>query len=252
MLYLVHVHWMLGHLERTSGLNATVAARASVSGHVPTLLNFYHYASLFEMFRGNAESACQAADKQMEIGREHGVETFLRGGALRASWARVRLGDRDAGLLELRSAVAGAIGRGIKTNVPLFQGLLAELEAEGEGSEGALSRIDEALILAKETGEHCTDALLHRIRGEILLERDPSNTVLAEEAFLTAIAVAKEQKARSFELRAALSLAKLYQLAGRATDAHAVLASALEGFCTDARISRNRRSVCASRAPCRD
>jgi hypothetical protein len=76
--------------------------------------------------------------------------------------------------------------------------------------------------LAK-TGEHLNDSYLHRIRGEILLKRD-SATATAEEASLTAIVVAREQKARSFELRAALSLAKLYQSTGRAADAHAVLA----------------------------
>ena len=91
-------------------------------------------------------------------------------------------------------------------------------------------QVDQALALADETGEHWTDALLHRIRGEILLKRDAANTTPAEEAFLTAIAVAQQQKARSFELRAALSLAKLYQSTDRPADAHAVLAPALEGF----------------------
>jgi predicted ATPase len=62
------------------------------------------------------------------------------------------------------------------------------------------------------------------------LKRDPANTAVAEEAFLTAVAVARQQKARSFELRAALSLATLYQLTNRAADAHAVLAPALENF----------------------
>ena len=94
----------------------------------------------------------------------------------------------------------------------------------------ALGRIDEALALAGETGEHWSDAFLHRLRGEILHKRDPANTAPAEEAFLTAIAVAQQQKARSFELRAALALAKLYQSTGRVADAHAVLASALKGF----------------------
>src|SRR5262249_24662309 len=58
-----------------------------------------------------------------------------------------------------------------------------------------------------------------RVRGEILFKRDPANTDPAENAFLTAIAVAQQQKARSFELRAALSLAKLYRSIGRAADA---------------------------------
>ena len=87
-----------------------------------------------------------------------------------------------------------------------------------------------ALELAQETGEHWTDAFLHRIRGDILLKRDPTNSSPAEEAFLTAIAVAQQQKAKSFELQAAHALAKLYQSSGRTADAHAVLAAALEGF----------------------
>jgi predicted ATPase len=116
-----------------------------------------------------------------------------------------------------------------KQLVPFFQGLLAEIEAQGD-AEGALNRIDEALALAGETGEHWSDAFLHRLRGEILLNRDPANTVPAEDAFLTAIAIAQQQKARSFELRAALSSAKLYHSTNRPADAHAVLASALKGF----------------------
>ena len=80
------------------------------------------------------------------------------------------------------------------------------------------------------TGYRAFEAELHRARGEILLKRDPANPAPAEEAFLTAIAVAKQQGTRSFELRAALSLAKLYQSTGRPAEAHAVLAPALEGF----------------------
>jgi predicted ATPase len=86
------------------------------------------------------------------------------------------------------------------------------------------------VALARETGEHWSDAFLHRLRGEILLKRDPPNKTPAEDAFLTAIAVAQQQKARSFELRAALSLAKLYHSTDRPADAHAVLALALKGF----------------------
>jgi hypothetical protein len=63
-----------------------------------------------------------------------------------------------------------------------------------------------------------------------LLERDPANPAPAEDAFRTAIVVAQEQGARSWGLRAALSLAKLYQATARSTEAHAVLAPALEGF----------------------
>ena len=135
--------------------------------------------------------------------------------------------DSKIGVPELRKAIAALTS---KYWVPFFQGLLAEIEAERQDMEQALTRIDEALGLAQQTGEHWTDAYLHCIRGEILLKRDPANTSPAEEVFLTAMAIAREQKARSFELRAALSLARLYQSNGRPADAHAVLAPSLEGF----------------------
>jgi predicted ATPase len=126
--------------------------------------------------------------------------------------------------------LAAYVDQGNKVHVPLFQGQLAELEADGPDADRALRRIDEALALASQTGERWTDALLHRIRGEILLKHDPTNTAPAEGALLMAIAVSKQQATRSFELLASLSLAKLYQLTGHPSDAHAVLAPALEGF----------------------
>ena len=119
--------------------------------------------------------------------------------------------------------------------VPFFQGLLAEIEAQGD-AEGALSRVDEALALAAETGERWSDAFLHRCRGEILLKRDPANTAPAEDALLTAIAVAQQQKARSFELRAAMSLARLWRDQGKRQQARELLAPVYgwftEGFDT--------------------
>src|SRR5262249_55780734 len=133
------------------------------------------------------------------------------------------------GVTELQQALAAYAAQGNKIYVPFYQGLLAEIGAQGD-AEGALSRIEEALTLAGETGEHWSDAFLHRLRGETLLKRHPANTAAAEDAFLTAIAIAQQQKARSFELRAALSLAKLYHSTDRPEDAHAVLASALRGF----------------------
>jgi predicted ATPase len=93
-----------------------------------------------------------------------------------------------------------------------------------------LTRIDEALGLAQQTGEHWTDSFLHRIRGEILLKRDPANTVPAEGAFLTAIAIAQQQKARSFELRAAMSMARLWRDQGKREEARDLLAPVYKWF----------------------
>ncbi len=88
----------------------------------------------------------------------------------------------------------------------------------------------ETAFTVDRTGYRAFEAELHRVRGEMLLKRDPANRAQAEEALQTAIAVSKQQATRSFELRAALSLAKLYQSTARPVEAHAVLAPALEGF----------------------
>ena len=116
----------------------------------------------------------------------------------------------------------------------MFDGLLKIALAEAEAAEGeiaaALATVNHALAESRRTGHRCFDAELHRTRGEVLLKQNPANIAPVEQALLTAISVAQSQKARSFELRAALALAKIYRVAGRGADAHAALAPALEGF----------------------
>jgi adenylate cyclase len=228
-IYLAHAIWQLGAVERARELIQEAVARED-SARPSTPANTHHFKALFEILRGDAEAARCDAEIVVELSRQHGLALFMAWGALPLCWARARLHDRQSGATELRRALAAYTDQGNRYFVPVFQGLLAELEAEGQGTEAALVRINEALALANGTGEHWTDALLHRIRGEILLKRDSANMAAAEEAFLTAIAVARQQGARSLGLQTALPLAKLYQSTGRPIEAHAVLAPTLEGF----------------------
>jgi predicted ATPase len=92
--------------------------------------------------------------------------------------------------------------------MPLNLRLLAEIDSETRSSAAELAGMDEALALSAETGEHFFDSEFHRIRGEILLKQSPDDPALAEADFQTASAIAQSQQARSFELRATLSLAK--------------------------------------------
>jgi predicted ATPase len=149
---------------------------------------------------------------------------FLEGWAMEETGAPGRrLDDMRRGVELLR-----------EQNVLLFDGLLRVALAEAEAGAGdpdrATAALDEALATADRAGYRAFEAELHRVRGEMLLQRDPGNPAPAEEALEAAIATAKRQGTRSFELRAALSLAKLYQSTGRPAEARAVLAPALEGF----------------------
>jgi predicted ATPase len=230
MAYLAEAEWILGDVERARHLIHESVAGSIEAAHVPTLANSYSVRARYETFRGDVGAALQAAKTSLEYSQEHRLGHYVPMAMGHVGWARARLGESEAGLLEMRRALAAHTEHGNKAWVPLVLGLIADIEAVVELPEAASARIDEALAIARQTGEHWTDSLLHRIHGEILLKRDPANTAPAEEAYLTAIAVAQQQKARSFQLQAAVSLAKHYQSTGRSVDAHVVLAPALEGF----------------------
>jgi tetratricopeptide (TPR) repeat protein len=227
--YLANIKWQLGEVGLARALIEEAVALAIETGHVPTLVHTYFNKALFEIVRGDAGAARRDAEIVVKLSQENAMTFYTAWGALQSAWASARLDGSGATATGLRQALAAYTNEGNKLYVPFYQGLLAEIEAQGDAG-AALSRIDEALALAGETGEHGSDAFLHRLRGEILLRSDPANTAPAEEAFLTAIAVAQQQKARGFELRAALWLARLYHSTDRPADAHAVLASALKGF----------------------
>jgi adenylate cyclase len=228
--YLAQTCWVLGDVERARSLSDEALARADETAHAPTRAIVFYVISRYHMVRGDPQAARRTGTIPVDLGREHGMALALAFGEVHSNWARAWLGDRENGLTALREALTAYLGQGNKLSVPLFRGRLAELESEGNDTTGPLRRIDEALALANETGEHWTDALLHRIRGAILLKRDPANTAASGEAFLVAIAIAREQGSPSFGLQAAFALAKLYQSTARLAAARAVLVPALEGF----------------------
>ena len=206
--------------------------RAVELDHGATQTNAYHDKALFEIFRGDAAAALSAArNPVVELSQKHGLTIYLALGLVSSgSGAHARLGERAMGETELREALAAHTEQGNKLWVPLIQGLLAELEAEGQDAEGASSRIDPSARARGRDGERLTDALPHRIRGDILRKLHPEDTAPAEQAYLAAVAVAREQGARSFGLQAALKLAKLYQFTARPVEAQDILAPALESL----------------------
>jgi predicted ATPase len=191
------------------------------------LANAWGWTAHLEILRGDAGAALQAADRGIEVSRRRDLAFYLLWGQI---LARGRLFDPEAGAKELREALGRWLERGNKFAAPFFYGMLADLEAMTGRIDNALASMEAGLALAKETGDRWADALLHRLRGDILLKRDPAKPALAEEALKTAIVIAKQQGARSFELLAALALARIRQSTGRPADAHAALAPALEGF----------------------
>jgi predicted ATPase len=229
-IYLAHVCWQLGDFRRARELSNEAIAWAIETGHAATIANTWAFKAGFEMNRGDAEATLHAALALAEPSQRHKLSNYQALVGVYSGWARARLGARETGIAELRRALTAFIGQGNKLGIPPYQGRLAEIEAGMGNAEAALVRIDQALALANETGQHQYIALLHRIRGEILLKLGPAKAKSAEDSLLSSVAIAHQQGAQTDRLHASLMLAKLYQATGRSADAHAVLAPALEGF----------------------
>jgi predicted ATPase len=221
--------WHLGEVERARLLIQQAIRRARELGHAATIAQVLCWNAYLEIRRDDVAAARLAADALIKLAEEYGLNLYATWGQMCAYWATGRLVDPEAGTSGLRQALQAYMAQG-KDDAPLFHGMLAELEAATRGPDSALTLIDQGLTIAEETGGRFMDPYLHRLRGDILLKRDPADPGPAEGAYRTAIAIAKQQGARSYELLASLSLAKLHQATGRPNDAYAVLAPALEGF----------------------
>ena len=228
--YLAEVLWLLGEVGLADQRMKETTARAAKSGHVATSAYGFFMAAQFELFRRNPDRAAPFARSLIEIANEHQLPFWMAYSAWFDGWLEWWSGNRERGLAAMRNSLARQAEQGIVTATTFFETILAEAEAEAGETDVALCTINRALAASERTGLHWYDIETHRIRGEILLRRNSTDTLPAEEAFQRAIAVAREQGARSFQLRAALSLAKLCQSTGRPLDAHAILAPALEGF----------------------
>jgi predicted ATPase len=223
--------WVLGRTDEALPLADRALADAESAAHAPTMGFVHYFGTLLGLVRGNSEAVATHSQAYAEHVARYdlsahwaGFATFFQGWAKRANTAgKSRLAEMRRGLAIFRE-------QGMVYLVPSLEAALAEAEASAGETDAGLRRLDNALAEAERIEQHWYEAEMHRIRAGILLKRDPPDTAAAEQSLQAAIAVAQSQKARSFELRAALSLAKLYRAANRDADAHAVLVPAVEGF----------------------
>jgi predicted ATPase len=231
MAYLAIASWPLGEVDRANSLINRMQTRVASLTHVGTLAYGRNMTVMFKLMRGDLLRVAPHPFEHMRLAREHDLSNMERAfGLFLDGCATAASGAPGDGLEDMRRGAEHLREQNVLILDGLLKIALAEAEAGAGDPDRAIAILEEALATSDRTGHRAFDAELHRARGEILLQRDPANSAPAEEAFQTAIAVAKRQGARSFELRAALALAKLYQSTGRPADAFAVLAAAVEGF----------------------
>ena len=236
--------WALGRIDEALRLADRAPADAEFAAHAPTMGYALVFAALLGLLRRNPEAVATYSQASADVVSRfdfpgNWAAVFFQG------WAKRSEAAEELSLAEMRRSLAIVPERGQVWLLPKFEAALAEAEASAGETDAGLRRLDDALDELERTEQRWYEAELYRIRGEILLKRDPADTASAEQSLQAAIAIAQSQQARSFELRAALSLAKLYRAANRDADAHAVLALAV------AAQSRSSRDLQPSVGRCR-
>jgi predicted ATPase len=145
-------------------------------------------------------------------------------------------GEATTGIARIRDGLAAAEAAGTRLYTPFFLALLAEALALAGKIEEALATLDDALAKGAVSGVRGSDAEIHRLRGELTGRLPHPDPTKAEDSFQTALAIAREQGTRDYELRAATSLARLWHEQGRRDEARKLLAPVYgwftEGFDT--------------------
>jgi adenylate cyclase len=216
--------WALGQIRAASEIDAKARVQAEAEAPAPALANFYTSSLLGAALRRDCEAILTKSGamaefiKQSEMRQYAGFSAFFQGVARRLR------GEQQEGVTEMKRAAEQLRAQGVLNLRSFFTALIADAETQHGEIGAALVSVNEALISAAQTGERWFEAETHRIRGEILLKCEPMDTEAVEGAFRKAVAVAQKRRARSFELRAAMSMARLWRDQGKRHEARDLLA----------------------------
>jgi predicted ATPase len=172
----------------------------------------------------------EGAKRLISLCREQKYGLFEAYGMNLRGWALVQQGQIKEGLREIHQGVAAvrATGRGIVLSH--FLALFAEAYGTIDQAEEGLHVLDEVLAQVHQTEERYYEAELHRLKGALLLQLSSDKQAEAETCFQRAIDIACNQQAKAWELRAATSLARLWQQQGKRQEAHDLLAPVYDWF----------------------
>jgi TOMM system kinase/cyclase fusion protein len=226
--------WMLGYPDQAQQRSNEAVTLAQELMHPFSLVFALLFATRLLIFRREWQRAEERAEAVIALTSEHGFAHYLTIGTFLQGLTLVEQG-REEGMTLIRQGVAARqpIGIPMKPNQLVF--FSEALTVTGQNEEGFKS-VTEGIALANKMGEYVYEAELHRLKGELLLQLSSDNQTAAESCFHHAISIAQRQQAKSWQLRAATSLSRLWQRQGKRQDAYDLLAPVYgwftEGFDT--------------------
>ena len=214
------ISWMLGYPDRSLDELRAAVKSAETLGHPVSLAQTLCWAALVHIFRHEPSAAADYAERALRISEEHRIAQFHAAALCVNGWALAASGESEQGLAQIR---AGLDAFGLGASQHMFQALQADAQLAIGKPEAALASVAAGLEAVEKTGGAPLEAELYRLRGEALLA-GAGTLSAAETAMQQGIDIARRQNAKSWELRAATSLARLRRQQGRPQEAAALLA----------------------------
>jgi predicted ATPase len=229
--YEARVFGYLGYLEQALGGAEQALSLAQSFEHPHSLVQAWHNAAEVHRQRADVETSLKCAEQALELAREQGFPLWLALAQIFRGWALARLGHHEEALATIPRGIADYRAAGHEMAIPRFLVLLAEAYGQaGQAGEG-LGVLDEALAIVQRSGDRNSEAAeLYRIRGELLLAVPGEQQDEAEASLRRAVVIARRQQAKSPELRATMSLARLLDKQGKRDEARAMLAAVYDWF----------------------
>jgi predicted ATPase/class 3 adenylate cyclase len=215
--------WVLGYPDQALQNIHEALTLAQELTHPFSLAFALIMAASVHQFRREAQAAQERAEALMTLCSEQGFPHWLTYGTILRGWALTAQGEGAEGIAQMRQGLVARRATGAELHRPYFLSLLAEAYGEVGQPEEGLTVLVEALAMADNTGQSYWEAELHRRKGELLLMQKGQKVGEAEECYRKALDVARRQQAKSFELRAAMSLSRLWQQQGKQGEAHQLL-----------------------------
>jgi predicted ATPase/class 3 adenylate cyclase len=228
--------WCLGYPARAVQLSQEALALAQALAHPYSLATAEVYAIRLHHYRHEVPAIQVQADALLTLATAQQFPQFVAHGTFWQGWVRTVQGQGAASLAQMHQGVAAIVATGQRVSQPRYLVLLAEAMGHAGQVEEGLRLLAEALTAFEESGRGDMLAEAYRLQGELLLRQVVPDATQAETCFHHALAIARRQQAKSWELRAATSLARLWQQQGKPADAHQLLAEVYgwftEGFDT--------------------
>jgi class 3 adenylate cyclase/predicted ATPase len=216
--------WLLGYPEQALARVHEALALAHELSHPYSLAWARCWEAWVSQFRRDVPTVQEHAEAAVALSTAQGFPLWAAQGTSWRGWALAMQGQGEEGMAQVRQGIASFRVTGSALTVPYFCTLLAEVsDYLGHPADG-LQALAEARTLMEQQEERWWEAEISRLRGILLLRQTMTQQEEVEACFQRALDVARRQEAKSLELRAAMSLARLWQQQSKRAEAHALLA----------------------------